>query len=58
MHSFGIFLINPDGTGERALTADPRLNPGALVDPYLDAFLLGWCKPGPWLDELWVEETS
>ncbi|MEX0683503.1 MAG: hypothetical protein WD904_04295 [Dehalococcoidia bacterium] len=53
LHSFGIFLMNSDGSDERALTADPRLNPGAAVDPYLDAFLLGWCLPGPWLDDSW-----
>jgi Tol biopolymer transport system component len=56
LHSFGIFLTNADGTNEHAFTADPRLNPGAQVDPYLDAYLLGWCPTGPWLDDLWVAE--
>lgn len=53
LHSFGIFLVNPDGSDERSLTADPRLNPGAQVDPYLDAYLLGWCVPGAWIDDSW-----
>jgi WD40 repeat protein len=53
LHSVGIFLLDADGSNERALTTDPRLNPGAQVDPYLDAFLLGWCQPGPWLDDAW-----
>jgi Tol biopolymer transport system component len=58
LHSFGIFLVAPDGSDERSLTADPRENPGANVDPYLDAFLLGWCTEGPWLDDLWTEESA
>ena len=56
LHQFGIFIMNSDGSDEHAFTADPRLNPGANVDPYLDAYLLGWCKPGPWLDDLWTAE--
>ena len=60
LHQFGIFLLDADGGNERALTADPRLNPGAGIDPDLDAFLMGWCRPGPWLDDSWTEvvETS
>jgi len=60
LHQFGIFLLDGDGGNERALTADPRLNPGAGIDPDLDAFLMGWCLPGPWLDDSWTEvvETS
>jgi len=60
LHQFGIFLLDGDGGNERALTADPRLNPGAGIDPDLDAFLMGWCLPGPWLDDSWAEvaETS
>lgn len=54
IHSFGIFLVAPDGTNERSLTADPRTNPGPQ-DPYLDAFMLSWCARGPWLDDDWVE---
>ncbi|HUF52641.1 MAG TPA: hypothetical protein VMR52_02555 [Dehalococcoidia bacterium] len=53
LHSFGIFLVNANGSSERALTVDPRLNPGSGVDPYLDAYLLGWCLPGAWQDETW-----
>lgn len=53
LHSFGIFLLNSDGSDEHALTADPRLNPGNNVDPFLDAYLLGWCRPGDWLDDSW-----
>ena len=54
LHSFGVFLMNSDGSNERALTADPRLNPGQGVDPFLDAILIGWCRPGPWLDDTWT----
>lgn len=54
LHAFGIFLVAPDGSDERALTADPRTNPGPQ-DPYLDAFMLGWCARGAWLDDDWVE---
>lgn len=57
LHTFGIFLLNSDGTNEHALTADPRLNPGAQVDPYLDAFLIGWCLPGPWLNDTWAADV-
>jgi TolB protein len=53
LHSFGIFMANADGSDERSLTADPRLNPGAAVDPYLDAYFVGWCRKGPWLDDDW-----
>ncbi|HEY5638916.1 MAG TPA: hypothetical protein VIW01_02595 [Dehalococcoidia bacterium] len=55
LHQFGIFLLDAEGGNERALTADPRLNPGAGIDPDLDAFLMGWCLPGPWLDDSWSE---
>jgi Tol biopolymer transport system component len=53
LHQFGIFLTDGDGSNERAFTTDPRLNPGAAVDPYLDAYFIGWCTPGAWLDDLW-----
>jgi len=56
LHSFGIFLTDADGGNERAFTADPRQNPGAEVDPFLDAFLMGWCPEGPWLDDAWTAE--
>jgi Tol biopolymer transport system component len=54
LHQFGIFLTDGDGFNERPFTADPRLNPGAQVDPYLDAYFVGWCNRGPWLDDLWA----
>lgn len=54
LHSFGIFLMGDDGSDERPLTADPRENPGAQVDPYLDAILVGWCSPGEWLNDTWT----
>ncbi|MEO6197232.1 MAG: hypothetical protein ABIP58_03900 [Dehalococcoidia bacterium] len=54
LHQFGIFLSDGDGANERPFTADPRLNPGAEVDPYLDAYFVGWCVRGPWLDDLWA----
>jgi Tol biopolymer transport system component len=57
LHQFGIFLANADGSNERSVTADPRLNPGAAVDPYLDAYFVGWCARGPWLDDLWQPGT-
>lgn len=55
LHQFGIFLLDANGGNERALTADPRLSPGAGIDPNLDAFLMDWCLPGPWLDDSWTE---
>lgn len=58
LHQFGIFTVKPDGTDESPVTIDPRANPGAAVDPYLNAYLLGWCAPGPWLDGLWVLEEA
>jgi Tol biopolymer transport system component len=58
LHQFGIFTVNPDGTDENPVTVDPRTNPGA-VDNNLNAYLLGWCARGPWLDDLWkLEEAS
>lgn len=55
LHQFAIFTMNPDGTDERALTADPRGTTPGPSDPYLNAYILGWCAPGPWLDDLWTE---
>ena len=55
LHQFGVFLIDSDGSNERAITADPQLNPGAGIDPFLDALLIGWCPRGEWLDESWSE---
>ena len=51
-----VFLRDPDGSNERLLTIDPRLNPGAGVDPYLDAMLMGWRRRGPWLDSGWSKD--
>jgi Tol biopolymer transport system component len=53
LHQFAIFTMNPDGTGERALTADPRGTTPGPNDPFLNAYMLGWCGHGPWLDDLW-----
>jgi hypothetical protein len=36
--------MNPDGSGEQQLT-----------DLAQDAWLLGWCVSGPWLDSGWQE---
>lgn len=58
LHQFGIFLLRSDGSDERPVTADPRQNPGAGVDPFLDSFLLGWCPRGPWLDDTWERESG
>jgi len=58
LHQFGIFMLNADGTGEFPITVDPRTNPGAGIDTYLDAFLLGWCSDGAWLDDLWALEKA
>jgi Tol biopolymer transport system component len=58
LHQFGIFTVKPDGTDERPVTVDPRTNPGANVDTYLNAYLLGWCPRGSWLDDLWKQEEA
>lgn len=55
LHQFAIFTMNPDGANERALTADPRGTTPGPNDPFLNAYMLGWCAPGPWLDDLWTE---
>ena len=55
LHQFAIFTITPDGGDERALTADPRGTTPGPNDPFLNAYMLGWCAPGPWLDDLWEE---
>jgi Tol biopolymer transport system component len=45
-HNLGVFTMNPDGSGEQAFT-----------DIALDAWLVGWCAPGPWLQEGgWAQE--
>jgi Tol biopolymer transport system component len=55
LHQFAIFTMNPDGSNERALTADPRGTTPGPNDPFLNAYMLGWCAPGPWLDDLWTQ---
>jgi Tol biopolymer transport system component len=54
LHQFAIFTMNPDGSNERALTADPRGTTPGPNDPFLNAYMLGWCAGGPWLDDLWT----
>jgi len=55
LHQFAIFTMNPDGSNERALTADPRGTTPGPNDPFLNAYMLGWCAAGPWLDDLWTQ---
>jgi Tol biopolymer transport system component len=55
LHQFAIFTMNPDGGNERALTADPRGTTPGPNDPFLNAYMLGWCAAGPWLDDLWTQ---
>jgi Tol biopolymer transport system component len=57
LHQFAIFTMNPDGSDDKALTADPRGTTPGPNDPFLNAYMLGWCAPGPWLDDLWTETT-
>jgi Tol biopolymer transport system component len=55
LHQFAIFTMNPDGSNERALTADPRGTTPGPNDPFLNAYMLGWCATGAWLDDLWTQ---
>jgi Dipeptidyl peptidase IV (DPP IV) N-terminal region len=55
LHQFAIFTMNPDGSNEKALTADPRGTTPGPNDPFLNAYMLGWCATGPWLDDLWTQ---
>jgi len=43
-HNLAVWTMQPDGSGEQQLT-----------DLAQDAWLLGWCLSGPWLDEGWEE---
>ncbi len=43
-HNTGVWIADADGNDERLLT-----------DLNLDAWLLGWCLPGQWLDQGWTE---
>jgi len=41
-HNVAVWTANPDGTDEKAFT-----------DVALDAWLIGWCAPGAWLENGW-----
>jgi len=41
-HNLGVWIAAPDGSDERLTT-----------DLALDAQLMGWCRQGPWLNDLW-----
>ena len=41
-HNLAVWTMNPDGSGEQQIT-----------DLVQDAWLLGWCVGGPWLDQGW-----
>jgi dipeptidyl aminopeptidase/acylaminoacyl peptidase len=47
VHNLAVYTMNPDGTGEQQLT-----------DLQQDAWLLGWCGSGPWLDDGWHEAAA
>ena len=44
-HNVAVWTADPDGTKETAFT-----------DLALDAWLIGWCAPGPWLEDGWERE--
>lgn len=44
-HNVGVWTVNADGSGEMLHT-----------DLNLDAWLVGWCLSGPWLDQGWVKD--
>lgn len=44
LHNLAVYTMKPDGTGEQAIT-----------DFAQDAWLLGWCVSGPWLNDGWEE---
>ena len=44
LHNLAVYTMKPDGTGEQAVT-----------DVAQDAWLLGWCVSGPWLNDGWQE---
>jgi len=44
LHNLAVYTMKPDGTGEQAIT-----------DVAQDAWLLGWCVSGPWLNDGWEE---
>jgi dipeptidyl aminopeptidase/acylaminoacyl peptidase len=45
LHNVAVFTSGPDGSNETPFT-----------DIALDAWLLGWCTAGPWLQEGWVRQ--
>lgn len=47
LHNLAVYTMNPDGTGEQQLT-----------DLQQDAWLLGWCRSGAWLDDGWEEVAT
>jgi hypothetical protein len=47
LHNLAVYTMQPDGTGEQVIT-----------DVVQDAWLLGWCVSGPWLNEGWQEVPS
>jgi dipeptidyl aminopeptidase/acylaminoacyl peptidase len=47
LHNLAVYTMLPDGTGEKAIT-----------DIVQDAWLLGWCMSGPWLNDGWSEVVS
>jgi hypothetical protein len=44
-HNIAVWTVQPDGSEETALT-----------DFGLDAWLIGWCAPGAWLEQGWTPE--
>lgn len=44
LHNLAVYTMQPTGTGEQAIT-----------DVAQDAWLLGWCVSGPWLNDGWEE---
>ena len=47
LHNLAVYTMKPDGTGEQAVT-----------DVAQDAWLLGWCVSGPWLNDGWEEAAG
>ena len=45
LHNVAVYTSASDGTDEAPFT-----------DLTLDAWLLGWCKAGPWLRQGWTEQ--
>ena len=45
LHNLAVYTMQPNGTSEEAIT-----------DVQQDAWLLGWCVSGPWLEDGWTEQ--